>query len=477
MLRENSYRLSREHLPLGKEINPIEAMISPGSKRRADFRLRQLQTDMFGKARSTLHSLGDVWRPKSNDNQTPPSSPGLTKTVDFFLGAKNKKNFNATSTTTQQDSSMKNRRRKSLELPTATYQPTTPKQKRSIVLNPIMGNLNTLPINGILVDRTNPQKNSMKQRKISSLNNGGSTMREKLSLLFENKSRHFRRNQSLDINDLMVTENHNRMNGDCDVGNVGGDVQTHSNNGSELNHSIGDNINFIDINDCHCDNEENINHDGNIKCGQFSKMQTKHSKYVYHHLNENENDKSNQCDGGPLQEQNNNRIAILGKCTQQPPVMVHKHEKNGILKDTQSGGECVITARLDLPSKLKAKDDSVIHRRSTTRTRGVILRHNSVEPRLLSGNGNGSSRQSVNNSIANSLIEEEIDGGVEENSEELLRKLNRPRKKLSFREPIENINNYKSFHSNTGDVSTTTTVNYLNNSKYSDNLDDLEVVK
>lgn len=40
--------------------------LSPNSKRRAEFTIKHLQSGVMGRARSTLNTLGDVWRPKVN---------------------------------------------------------------------------------------------------------------------------------------------------------------------------------------------------------------------------------------------------------------------------------------------------------------------------------------------------------------------------------------------------------------------------
>lgn len=76
MIKQQSLR---EDSPMAKDV----PMMSPTTKRRSEF--------IFSRARSTLSSLGDVWRPKTNT--TPPRSPKSNNksTLDFFLWPRHKK--------------------------------------------------------------------------------------------------------------------------------------------------------------------------------------------------------------------------------------------------------------------------------------------------------------------------------------------------------------------------------------------------
>lgn len=63
---------------------PMSPM-SPDSRRRAEFTIKQLQSGVLGKARSTLSTLGDVWRPKSGLNKTSQSTKSTSnKTLEFL---------------------------------------------------------------------------------------------------------------------------------------------------------------------------------------------------------------------------------------------------------------------------------------------------------------------------------------------------------------------------------------------------------
>lgn len=52
----------RESSPIAQDV-PMSTL-SPNSKRRAEFTIKHLQFGVMGRARSTLNTLGDVWRPK-----------------------------------------------------------------------------------------------------------------------------------------------------------------------------------------------------------------------------------------------------------------------------------------------------------------------------------------------------------------------------------------------------------------------------
>ncbi|XP_059613531.1 uncharacterized protein LOC132259785 isoform X3 [Phlebotomus argentipes] len=76
----------REDSPVARDIS-----MSPSSRRRADFTLRQLQNDVMFRARSTLSSLGDVMkRPSSSKNHAKPPHKHRS-TLDFFMCTRHKK--------------------------------------------------------------------------------------------------------------------------------------------------------------------------------------------------------------------------------------------------------------------------------------------------------------------------------------------------------------------------------------------------
>ena len=96
----------RENSPMADDLP-----MSPITKRRSDFKIKQIQNGVMGRARSTLNTLGDVWRPKivntlpkqqngvlSNTkvaSTSPPQTP-TARTLDFFSGwsTRNKKPAN-----------------------------------------------------------------------------------------------------------------------------------------------------------------------------------------------------------------------------------------------------------------------------------------------------------------------------------------------------------------------------------------------
>lgn len=89
----------REGSPIAQDL-PMCPM-SPNSRRRAEFTIKQLQSGMMGRARSKLSTLGDVWRPRSMvmgsvkpsaDSALPPKAPSHHKTLEFLtLWARHKK--------------------------------------------------------------------------------------------------------------------------------------------------------------------------------------------------------------------------------------------------------------------------------------------------------------------------------------------------------------------------------------------------
>lgn len=78
----------REGSPIAQDV-PMCPM-SPNSRRRAEFTIKQLQAGMMGRARSTLSTLGDVWRPKSIATSKPSESTAnngkvsSNKTLEFL---------------------------------------------------------------------------------------------------------------------------------------------------------------------------------------------------------------------------------------------------------------------------------------------------------------------------------------------------------------------------------------------------------
>ena len=75
------------------EDSPIanDLSMSPKTRRHLDSTIKQLQSGVMGRARSTLTSLGDVWKPKNGPTQSPPprnsksTSPTINRsTLDFF---------------------------------------------------------------------------------------------------------------------------------------------------------------------------------------------------------------------------------------------------------------------------------------------------------------------------------------------------------------------------------------------------------
>lgn len=64
----------QQHQQFQRESSPIaqDLPMSPTSRRRAEFTIKNLQNGVMGRARSTLNSLGDVWKPKVGASSPPP---------------------------------------------------------------------------------------------------------------------------------------------------------------------------------------------------------------------------------------------------------------------------------------------------------------------------------------------------------------------------------------------------------------------
>lgn len=83
----------RSQSPIQREDSPTidDIPMSPNTRRRNEFTMKQIQNGVITRARSTLHSLGDVWKPKGNGKTTEPSSPKPhssplnQRTLDFFM--------------------------------------------------------------------------------------------------------------------------------------------------------------------------------------------------------------------------------------------------------------------------------------------------------------------------------------------------------------------------------------------------------
>lgn len=86
-------RRMRSQSPIQREDSPTidDIPMSPNTRRRTEFTMKQLQNGVITRARSTLHSLGDVWKPKTNGKPNesatpkPHTSPLNQRTLDFFM--------------------------------------------------------------------------------------------------------------------------------------------------------------------------------------------------------------------------------------------------------------------------------------------------------------------------------------------------------------------------------------------------------
>ncbi|XP_021695361.1 uncharacterized protein LOC5566136 isoform X2 [Aedes aegypti] len=77
------------------QLEGLDPLVSPNSKRRNESTLRQLQNDMMGKARSTLSSLGDVLKGSKSAPNTPTSASG-SGNEPFYKHSSNEMNIEET---------------------------------------------------------------------------------------------------------------------------------------------------------------------------------------------------------------------------------------------------------------------------------------------------------------------------------------------------------------------------------------------
>lgn len=95
-----------EQTTVQQSTQQIDPSLSPVTRRKHEFRLARLQSEVMTRARSTLFGLGDVWKSKMNGVPQTPTSPGapstntpprspknqnaVKNTFEFFFPRKNK---------------------------------------------------------------------------------------------------------------------------------------------------------------------------------------------------------------------------------------------------------------------------------------------------------------------------------------------------------------------------------------------------
>lgn len=193
----------REGSPMAQDV-PMCPM-SPNTRRRAEFTIKQLQSGMMGRARSTLSTLGDVWRPRSaalasrkpspTDVSLPPKGPS-NRTLEFLtLWARHKKSTSDENTASPQFSSRdKSQSRKSVLVDTSN-------KKSSTVLSNAP-RLQAKSTNICQAPEQDHQLRSRRRRHNTITNSDTARMTTSLSLV--SSGRRYSRNNSLDMSELLL---------------------------------------------------------------------------------------------------------------------------------------------------------------------------------------------------------------------------------------------------------------------------------
>lgn len=98
------------HIELAHERNrcTMRSSLSPKSRRRAEFTIKQLQNGVVGRARSTITSLTDIWKSKVDAKANKITSPTATRRTLDILNVWSRQRRSASSTRTSSDFDCKN---------------------------------------------------------------------------------------------------------------------------------------------------------------------------------------------------------------------------------------------------------------------------------------------------------------------------------------------------------------------------------
>lgn len=350
MLKQQHHQ--RESSPIAQDI-PMSTL-SPNSKRRAEFTIKHLQSGVMGRARSTLNTLGDVWRPKVNAGASSKAGATLTK------------NSATASTTGKKWAAVwASRSKKPTATPIATPivdENSTVAANTSKTPTPLMEIISER--NNVLIDNSNRNKNHLIPTDIKAFQPATEVVAEtphrqrRSNNIAINHPKQYLRNSSLDL--ALLLASHQMI----------------------------------------CDND--ISDDG-LHISEMTDMplsRSSNDNYLQHR-----NRRNSFVDAWePV-------IQIFD----QPPV---------------KASESVIKAKMRLQKLVVSGDDAhesdmVVRRTHCSTKPGILFRHSSVEP-IGSGKFLSTSRQSGS---------EEYSASDEQDDENNLIVRQRPRKKLSFREP------------------------------------------
>lgn len=338
MLKQQQHQ--RASSPIAQDV-PMSTL-SPNSKRRAEFTIKHLQSGVMGRARSTLNTLGDVWRPKVNTGASK-TSPTPTTTGKKWAAVWASRSKKPTATPTAATIADEN----------ATVPATTTKKP-----NPVMETISDR--NNVLVDSSNRKKiftkptDIMAVQPLTEVGAEAPQRQRRSNTVALNQPKPYSRNSSLDL--ALLLASHQMI----------------------------------------CDNDIT---DDELRISELTDAPLSRSSY----------------------EHRNRRNTFVDACepviqiVDQPPVKASENVINAkmrLQKFVVSGGD--------------ANENAMIVRRTQCSTKpGILFRYSSVEP-IGSGNFLSTSRQS--GSEEHSASDEQEDGNS-------LIVRQRPRKKLSFREP------------------------------------------
>lgn len=386
-----------------REDSPVvdDIPMSPNTRRRTEFTLKQLQNGVLGRARSTLSSWGDVLKPKSNNNNNnkntgdpsprPNSSPLNQRTLEFFMTwSRHKKPTDAAAkgridALNLMPSDAKHGDKSHRHLNYANFfngnQSDNNRFKPKLPLSPpsrakANGKIKSSAIMELSPERmdasTDKNPNVQTNKWQSSVVHGKN---KRLTTIAQHKS--------LDIDDLLEEDDNNNDTNTTHVNH--GHAMTMNN---AIRRSFDDNINYLG-----CDG-----HDDAVDENDYEEKPRRRRTW-----NISLNESLLDGDGfyGSTRRCTSVAAEPAGRATVDDGGEEHSYK------------ESVIRARLKL-KKISVNDDLMLNQ-TALKTRGILFRHNSVEPNAAKERCQSPSMNSNHDS---------------DSSE------NRARKKITFREPI-----------------------------------------
>lgn len=376
----------REDSPVADDIP-----MSPKTRRRTEFiTMKQLQNGVLGRARSKLSSFGDVWKPKlsnsksidTDTNHRPTSLPLNQRTLDFFMSWSRQKKPSNVADKSQIDA---------LNLMQSDCQPNHKERHLSYsnffnaAGKQVFGSNNRakpkLPISP-----TSRAKIDGKQKTTPSHHNNNS--RGMLGKMAPHKS--------LDIDDLLERDS------DYDAMYVNQGRRPTETVNHAICRSFDDNMNYLNEDE---EDENGYGQNENHYYAYDGKPQRRRRTW-----NISLNESMLEGDGFYGASKKSTPSAL------KPPSRPMANANGEDSREEHAGKESVIRARLKL-QKISVNDDLVLNK-TGDKMRGILFRHNSMEP----------------NSARDRCQSPSITSSHDSDSSETRREVTR--KKITFREPI-----------------------------------------